>query len=134
MFECKVAWRSHHQFVPTCFFPPITGPQLWAWQSLLVSANQSHVHNCEHGKAYIEVVTYQWCFLVFIPNLTLHSRHVSPSHHGGSFDNISANITIIIKWSSFSSASWCVVGYDPCFVRITTFTTTSENVTEEVQY
>jgi hypothetical protein len=37
------------------------------------------------------VQSYQWCLRVLIENLVLHSRHASPSLHGGSLDSISNN-------------------------------------------
>lgn len=41
-----------------------------------------------------QTLTYQWCFLVLMPNLTPHSRQISPSDQGGSEDNISGKTRV----------------------------------------
>lgn len=50
----------------------------------------SHNRVVDNIKEKTLSTAYQWCLRVFMPNRTPHSRHVSPSHHGGSFTNMSS--------------------------------------------
>jgi len=37
------------------------------------------------SKGYTDI-SYQWCFLIVSPNLAPHSKQISPSAQGGSWD------------------------------------------------
>ena len=53
------------------------------------SLQEWHISRNQNHELDINFMSYQWCFLVLIVNLTEHAWHSSLSDQAGSFDNMS---------------------------------------------